>query len=67
VSEIPTRPAWQYEPKWDGFRTADCVVGGFRYDEDTDIVGSLLPGSYDAAGLLQHVGVIRPRDLRQEL
>jgi ATP-dependent DNA ligase len=37
-------------------RTADCVVGGFRYAEGTEVVGSLLLGLYDAAGKLNHVG-----------
>jgi len=37
-------------------RTADCVVGGFRYAEKHDLVGSLLLGLYDDAGLLNHVG-----------
>ena len=37
-------------------RTADCVVGGFRYAEGTDIVGSLLLGLFDADGKLDHVG-----------
>jgi ATP-dependent DNA ligase len=37
-------------------RTADCVVGGFRYAEGTEEVGSLLLGLYDAAGKLNHVG-----------
>jgi ATP-dependent DNA ligase len=37
-------------------RTADCVVGGFRYAEASREVGSLLLGLYDAAGLLDHVG-----------
>ena len=37
-------------------RTADCVVGGFRYAEKRKIVGSLLLGLYDEAGLLHHVG-----------
>jgi ATP-dependent DNA ligase len=39
-------------------RTADCVVGGFRYGRDSDLVGSLLLGLYDEAGLLNHVGFI---------
>ncbi len=38
------------------YRTADCVVGGFRYGSKTKVVGSLLLGLYDADGLLQHVG-----------
>jgi len=37
-------------------RTADCVVGGFRYAAETELVGSLLLGLYDGAGLLHHVG-----------
>ncbi|HEX5238785.1 MAG TPA: ATP-dependent DNA ligase [Sphingomicrobium sp.] len=37
-------------------RTADCVVGGFRYAEKKKEVGSLLLGLYDDAGLLNHVG-----------
>ncbi|HEY0647100.1 ATP-dependent DNA ligase [Phenylobacterium sp.] len=37
-------------------RTAECVVGGFRYAEGTKVAGSLLLGLYDAAGLLHHVG-----------
>jgi ATP-dependent DNA ligase len=37
-------------------RTADCVVGGFRYETDSNLVGSLLLGLYDKAGKLHHVG-----------
>jgi len=37
-------------------RTADCVVGGFRYAEKKHVVGSLLLGLYDDQGLLDHVG-----------
>lgn len=37
-------------------RTADCVVGGFRYGSKTKVVGSLLLGLYDKAELLHHVG-----------
>ncbi|ACB77413.1 ATP-dependent DNA ligase [Opitutus terrae] len=37
-------------------RTADCVVGGFRYAEKKKEVGSLLLGLYDADGKLHHVG-----------
>ena len=39
-------------------RTADCVVGGFRwYKDHPDAIGSLLLGLFDDAGTLQHVGV----------
>jgi ATP-dependent DNA ligase len=37
-------------------RTADCVVGGFRYLENRKLVGSLLLGLYNKEGLLDHVG-----------
>jgi ATP-dependent DNA ligase len=37
-------------------RTADCVVGGFRYAEKKKEVGSLLLGLYDGEGKLDHVG-----------
>ncbi len=37
-------------------RSADCVVGGFRYLAARRQVGSLLLGLYDDAGLLDHVG-----------
>jgi ATP-dependent DNA ligase len=42
------------------FRSADCVVGGFRYATNKQnrkqVVGSLLLGLYDSDGLLHHVG-----------
>jgi ATP-dependent DNA ligase len=41
-------------------RSADCVVGGFRYAEQAaagrKVLGSLLLGLYDDAGMLHHVG-----------
>lgn len=37
-------------------RTADCVVGGFRYAQNAEYVGSLLLGLYNVEGLLDHVG-----------
>jgi len=37
-------------------RTADCVVGGFRYASAGKVVGSLLLGLYGEDGLLHHVG-----------
>jgi ATP-dependent DNA ligase len=37
-------------------RTADCVVGGFRYASKGKVVGSLLLGLYDDEGLLHHCG-----------
>jgi ATP-dependent DNA ligase len=37
-------------------RTADCVVGGFRYATKGGVVGSLLLGLHDSEGKLNHVG-----------
>lgn len=37
-------------------RTADCVVGGFRYASKGELIGSILLGLYDKQGLLNHVG-----------
>jgi len=37
-------------------RTADCVVGGFRYERNSRLVGSLLLGLYNEEGQLDHVG-----------
>ena len=42
--------------KFKRMRTADCVVGGFRYGAKEPLVGSLLLGLYDDEGLLHHVG-----------
>jgi ATP-dependent DNA ligase len=40
-------------------RDCDCVVAGFRWHKkgDRTLVGSLLLGLFDKAGILQHVGV----------
>ena len=50
-------------------RTADCVVGGFRFHKDGEGVGSLLLGLYDDDGVLHHVGVASSfsADARREL
>ena len=37
-------------------RSADCVVGGFRYETGSKLVGSLLLGLFDDERLLHHVG-----------
>ena len=37
-------------------RSADCVVGGFRYASGAKVLGSLLLGLYDDDKLLHHVG-----------
>jgi ATP-dependent DNA ligase len=50
-------------------RTADCVIGGFRYGAGKKVVGSLLLGLYDDKGLLDHVGFTSAiaADERQEI
>jgi ATP-dependent DNA ligase len=52
----PYRPGERAMIKVKQQRTADCVVGGFRYAEKKRVVGSLLLGLYDDEGLLHHVG-----------
>ncbi|MDQ6618191.1 MAG: ATP-dependent DNA ligase [Pseudomonadota bacterium] len=42
--------------KFKRMRTADCVVGGFRYGSKGGEIGSLLLGLFDDSGLLHHVG-----------
>jgi ATP-dependent DNA ligase len=50
-------------------RTADVVVGGFRWHNDGEGVGSLLLGLHDDAGRLRHIGVAAsfPADRRRAL
>ena len=60
VAKDPTRPyasgsrdaMWKVKRR----RTADCVIGGFRYSSSGSGIGSLLLGLHDADGLLHHVG-----------
>jgi ATP-dependent DNA ligase len=59
---IAKRLEGAYEPgeramlKVKQLRTADCVVGGFRYATGSSEVGSLLLGLYNYEGQLDHVG-----------
>ena len=52
----PYVPGERVMRKYKPIRTADCVVGGFRYGSDSQEVGSLLLGLYDENGHLNHVG-----------
>jgi ATP-dependent DNA ligase len=54
--DAPYTPGERAMLKVKRLRTADCVVGGFRYERGTRLVGSLLLGLYDAEGRLDHVG-----------
>jgi ATP-dependent DNA ligase len=49
-------PGERVMQKYKAIRTADCVVGGFRYGKNSHQVGSLLLGLYDKEGRLNHVG-----------
>lgn len=55
-ADLEYRPGERAMIKVKQQRTADCVVGGFRYAEKKRQVGSLLLGLYDDRGLLDHVG-----------
>lgn len=50
------RPGERAMVKVKRLRTADCVVGGFRYLANAREVGSLLLGLYNDQGKLDHVG-----------
>lgn len=52
----PYEPGARAMRKVKRMRTADCVVGGFRYLAERPEVGSLLLGLYDGSGRLDHVG-----------
>lgn len=52
----PYRPGERAMVKVKRLRTADCVVGGFRYLAGSREVGSLLLGLYNEHGALDHVG-----------
>jgi ATP-dependent DNA ligase len=54
--DLPYMPGQRAMLKIKKMRTADCVVGGFRYESGRKVVGSLLLGLYDEDGLLHHVG-----------
>jgi ATP-dependent DNA ligase len=56
-AQTPYEPGKRLMYKVKHTRTADAVVAGFRWHKDGPIVGSLLLGLFDDAGLLHHVGV----------
>ena len=71
--DLPYREGERVMVKVKHERTADCVVAGFRWHKSGGVVGSLLLGLYDDAGVLHHVGVTasftaaRRRELVDEL
>jgi ATP-dependent DNA ligase len=54
--DAPYAPGERAMLKVKRIRTADCVVGGFRYGTDSQEVGSLLLGLFNGDGQLDHVG-----------
>lgn len=72
--DAPYQPGKRAMVKVKHQRTADCAVAGFRWHKlGEPVVGSLLLGLYDDAGVLHHVGVTssftmeRRRQLADEL
>jgi ATP-dependent DNA ligase len=73
--DMPYRPGERAMVKVKHARTADCVVGGFRWHKQGPgtMLGSLLLGLYDDAGVLHHVGIAasfttkRRKELVEEL
>lgn len=65
----PYLPGERAMQKIKKIRTADCVVGGFRWASKGGEVGSLLLGLYNEAGQLDHVGFTSSfqREQRKEL
>jgi len=65
--DLPYRPGERAMAKVKQQRSADCVVGGFRYaGTSTKAVGSLLLGLYDDAGKLDHVGFTSSFDAEEK-
>jgi len=65
--DLPYRPGERAMAKVKQHRSADCVVGGFRYAGTSEkAVGSLLLGLYDDAGKLDHVGFTSSFDTEEK-
>jgi ATP-dependent DNA ligase len=65
--DLAYRPGERAMAKVKQHRSADCVVGGFRYAGDTKkAVGSLLLGLYDADDKLDHVGFTSSFDAEEK-
>jgi ATP-dependent DNA ligase len=65
--DLAYRPGERAMAKIKQHRTADCVVGGFRYAGNSrKAVGSLLLGLYDDQGKLDHVGFTSSFDAEEK-
>jgi ATP-dependent DNA ligase len=56
-ADLPYAPGKRLMFKVKHARTADVVVGGFRWHKSGPVVGSLLLGLHNGDGILHHVGV----------
>jgi ATP-dependent DNA ligase len=66
--DLAYRPGDRAMAKIKQHRSADCVVGGFRYaGASQKAVGSLLLGLYDDAGRLDHVGFTSSFDAEEKV
>jgi ATP-dependent DNA ligase len=66
--DLPYRPGERAMAKVKQHRTADCVVGGFRYaGSGRTAVGSLLLGLFDDRDLLDHVGFTSSFDAAEKV
>ena len=66
--DLPYRPGERAMAKVKQHRSADCVVGGFRYAGETrKAVGSLLLGLYDDEDQLDHVGFTSSFDAAEKV
>ena len=66
--DLPYRPGERAMAKVKQHRSADCVVGGFRYAGMAQkAVGSLLLGLYDDTGKLDHVGFTSSFDAAEKV
>ncbi|MFD1613030.1 ATP-dependent DNA ligase [Sphingomonas tabacisoli] len=66
-SDEPYQPGERAMLKVKQIRSADCVVGGFRYASGKKEVGSLLLGLFGDDGKLHHVGFCPPPGDKVEL
>jgi len=65
--DLAYRPGERAMAKVKQHRTADCVVGGFRYAAHSKkAIGSLLLGLYDDEGKLDHVGFTSSFDAEEK-
>lgn len=67
--DLPYQPGRRAMVKVKREQTADCVVGGFRWDNSAPVISSLLLGLYGRDAQLHHVGLASsfPKERRAAL